>query len=154
MNDIPLKQVIEASVENLKKAMSVDTVIGSPITLPDSTVIIPISKVSVGFTSGGVDFDSKNNPNRQDPHFGGGNGAGMSVTPVGFLVCSGGDVRMVNVNSGSSGSSDLVGSISDLIQKSPSIIEKLKSAFKKKKSADEKQADEENESEDGDGAEE
>ncbi len=143
MNEIPLKQVIDASVENLKKAMSVDTVIGSPITLPDSTVIIPVSRVSVGFTSGGVDFDSKNNPKRDDPHFGGGNGAGMAVNPVGFLICSSGDVRFLPVSGGApAGSDNIVGSITDLLEKSPSIIENLKSAFSKKKGAEEPEPEE------------
>ncbi|MBQ9544865.1 MAG: sporulation protein YtfJ [Clostridia bacterium] len=134
MNEIPLKQVIDASVENLKKAMSVDTVIGTPITLPDSTVVIPVSRVSVGFTSGGIDFDSKNNPKRDDPHFGGGNGAGMAVNPVGFLICAGSDVRFLPVSAPSQpGSDNIVGSVTELLEKSPSIIEKLKGVFSKKK---------------------
>ena len=139
MNEIPLKQVIDASVENLKKAMSVDTVVGTPITLPDATVIIPVSRVSVGFTSGGVDFDSKNNPKRDDPHFGGGNGAGMAVNPVGFLICSASDVKFLPVGAASqSGSDNIVGSITDLLEKSPSIIEKIKTVFSKNKASGEK----------------
>lgn len=138
MNEIPLKQVIDASVENLKKAMSTDTIVGEPITLEDSTVIIPISKVAVGFTSGGVDFDSKNNPRKETPHFGGGNGAGMSVTPVGFLVCSHGDVKLISLPGKQEGSTDnLVDSITELLEKSPAIIEKLKNLFKKDKAPQE-----------------
>ncbi len=133
MSEIPLKQVIDASVENLKKAMSVDTIVGSPITLPDSTVIIPVSKVSVGFTSGGVDFDSKVNPKKEMPHFGGGNGAGMSVTPVAFLVCSGGEVRILNMSSSAAGGDNIVGSVTELLEKSPAILERLISVIKKDK---------------------
>lgn len=146
MNEIPLKQVIDASVENLKKAMSVDTIVGEPITLPDSTVIIPVSKVSVGFTSGGVDFDSKHNPKKEMPHFGGGNGAGASVTPVAFLVCSGGDVKILPMTSGKASApvnNNLVGSITELLEKSPDIIERLKKVFKKDAPAEESEADEE-----------
>lgn len=139
MNEIPLKQVIDASVENLKKAMSVDTVIGTPITLPDSTVVIPVSRVSVGFTSGGIDFDSKNNPKRDDPHFGGGNGAGMAVNPVGFLICSASDVRFLPISGVvQSGSDNIVGSVTELLEKSPSIIEKIKAVFSKKKDGEDK----------------
>lgn len=134
MNEIPLKQVIDASLENIKKVLDADAVVGTPISLPDGTTIIPISKVSCGFTSGGVDFDSKNNPHRDTPHFGGGNGAGMSVTPVTFLIVSNGEVRLMNVN-GTSASSDsaIVNTISDIIDKSPAIFEKIKSYFKKNK---------------------
>lgn len=134
MHEIPLKQVIDASLENIKKVLDADAVVGTPINLPNGVTIIPISKVSCGFTSGGVDFDSKNNPRREVPHFGGGNGAGMSVTPLTFLVVTGTDVRLMNVN-GTSASSDsaIVNTISDLVDKSPAIIEKIKSYFKKDK---------------------
>ena len=78
MHEIPLKQVIDASLENIKKVLDANAVVGTPITLPgaerkDDVTIIPISKVSCGFTSGGVDFDSKTGPKREIPHFGGGN---------------------------------------------------------------------------------
>ena len=134
MNQIPLKQVIDASLENIKKVLDADAVVGTPISLPGDVTIIPISKVSCGFTSGGVDFDSKANPRREMPHFGGGNGAGMSVTPLTFLVVSGGEVRLMNVN-GTNVSSDsaIVNTISDLVDKSPAIFAKIKSYFVKEK---------------------
>ncbi len=136
MNEIPLKQVIDASLENIKKVLDADAVVGTPISLPDGVTIIPISKVSCGFTSGGVDFDSKTNPRRETPHFGGGNAAGMSVTPLTFLIISGGEVRLMNVN-GTNVSSDsaIINTISDLVDKSPAIFEKIKSYFKKDKEA-------------------
>ncbi len=134
MNEIPLKQVIDASLENIKKVLDADAVVGTPISLPGDVTIIPISKVSCGFTSGGVDFDSKNNPRRDTPHFGGGNGAGMSVTPLTFLIVSKGEVRLMNVNgTNASSESALVNTISDLVDKSPAIFEKIKSYFVKPK---------------------
>lgn len=134
MREIPLKQVIEASLENIKKVLDADTVVGSPITLPGDITIIPISKISCGFTSGGVDFDSKKGPHREIPHFGGANAAGVSVTPLTFLVISGNDVRVMNVN-GTTASSEsaIVSTISDLVEKSPAILAKLKALFKKDK---------------------
>lgn len=134
MQEIPLKQVIDASLENIRKVLDADAVVGTPISLPDGTTIIPISKVSCGFTSGGVDFDSKLNPRRDVPHFGGGNGAGMSITPLTFLIVRNGEVRLMNVN-GTNASSDsaIVNTISDFVDKSPAIIEKIKSYFKKDK---------------------
>ncbi len=137
MSEIPLKQVIDASLENIKKVLDADAVVGTPISLPDGVTIIPISKVSCGFTSGGVDFDSKVNPRRETPHFGGGNGAGMSVTPLTFIVISNGDVRLMNVN-GTNVSSDsaIINTISDIVDKSPAIFEKIKSYFKKEKAVE------------------
>ena len=87
MNEIPLKQVIAASLENLKQVVNVDNVIGTPIPLDDG-VIIPVSKVTLGYTAGGADFDGKRNPGRETPHFGGGAGAAMTVLPIAFWSCT------------------------------------------------------------------
>lgn len=127
-NDMPLKQVIDATLENLKNIMSTDTVIGEPITVMEDTVIIPVSKVSVGFTSGGVDFDGKRTDNK---HFGGGNGAGMSVSPIAFLVVTKNGVELLNINKESSNT--LADTVSEFISKSPELISKLKTTFKKDK---------------------
>ena len=138
MYEIPLKQVIDSTLENLKKVINADTVVGAPISLPGDVTIIPVSKVSCGFTSGGVDFDSKNNPRKEIPHFGGGNGAGVSVQPVTFLVISGSDVRLMNVNGTNvSSESSLVTTISDLVEKSPAICAKIKEIFHKDKTKEE-----------------
>ena len=126
-NDMPLKQVIDATLENLKKVMSTDTIIGEPVHVLDNTVIIPVSKVSVGFTSGGVDFDSKKGGDKK--HFGGGNGAGMSVTPVAFLVVRDSGVEILNINKDNSKGDTLT----ELISKAPDLISKVKDSFKKKK---------------------
>ncbi len=135
INDMPLKQVIDSTLENLKKVMSTDTIIGEPIHVLENTVIIPVSKVSVGFTSGGVDFDSKKNA---DKHFGGGNGAGMSVSPIAFLVIRDSGVEILNINKDSSGDA-----VSDLITKAPDIFNKVKDSLKKHKG---KETDEKKES--------
>ena len=127
-NDMPLKQVIDATLENLKNIMSTDTVIGEPITVMEETVIIPVSKVSVGFTSGGVDFDGKRTDNK---HFGGGNGAGMSVSPIAFLVVTKNGVELLNINKESTNT--LADTVSEFITKSPELISKLKTTFKKDK---------------------
>ncbi len=131
-NDMPLKQVIDSTLENLKKVMSTDTVIGEPIHVNEKITIIPVSKVSVGFTSGGVDFDSKKN--NDNKHFGGGNGAGMTVSPIAFLVVSDSGVEILNVNKESSGAAD---TISDLIAKAPDLVNKVKDTFKKKDAKEE-----------------
>ena len=128
-NDMPLKQVIDSTLENLKKVMSTDTVIGEPIHVLENTVIIPVSKVSVGFTSGGVDFDSKKN--HDNKHFGGGNGAGMTVSPIAFLVVRDSGVEILNVNK--ENSNNAVDSIADLITKAPDLFNKVKDGFKKNK---------------------
>ena len=142
MNDIPLKQVIEASLENIKQVLNVDTIVGNPINTLNDTVIIPVSKVAVGITSGGVDFDSKRNPERAQAHFGGANGAGMTVTPVAFLVVTKDDVRILNVNQPSAAASDnIVGTIADFVDRSPDLIQRFMDLFPKKNKSDAKKED-------------
>lgn len=146
MHEMPLKQVIDASLEKIKNVLDADSVVGQPVPIPGGGVIIPISKVSCGFTSGGVDYDSAKTPRREMPHFGGANAAGVSITPVTFLIVTAeGEVRLMNVN-GTSASSDsaIVNTISDLVDKSPAIVSKLRSYFKKdgKKAPDKSESEE------------
>ena len=98
MEEMPMKKMIEAALENIKKVADANTVIGTPITLPDGVSVIPFSKVSVGFASGGSDLEAKSETTK-GPKFAGGNGAGLAVTPLGFIVVSGGDVRVIDLNS-------------------------------------------------------
>ena len=132
-NEIPLKQVIDSTLENLKNIISTDTVIGEPINVLEGTVIIPVSKVSVGFTSGGVDFEGKKNA---DKHFGGGNGAGMSVSPIAFLVITKDGVELLNINKSAPAANTLADTVSDFVTKSPDLITRLKEAFSKKKNTE------------------
>ena len=79
MNDI-----IKTSLEGIKTFANVDTVIGNPINTPNGVTIIPVSKVTVGFVGGGVDYSSKKVSANQN--FGSGSGTGVSVTPRASLA--------------------------------------------------------------------
>lgn len=96
-NELPLKQIIDAALSRIGSVADVNTVVGEPLAVGDGVTIIPFSKVSVGFASGGVDFDGKNKKEGDDPHFAGGNGAGVSVVPLGFLVIDGTEVRLLDL---------------------------------------------------------
>lgn len=91
-----LPNMLETTIGKIREMVDVNSVVGDPITTPDGVTIIPISKVSVGFGGGGSDFVSKN-VNRHENPFGGGAGAGVSVTPVAFLIVREGNVRMLPV---------------------------------------------------------
>ena len=91
----PVSELLGISMEKVKEMADINSIIGEPIKLDDGTTIIPISKVSYGFASGGSDLPSKYEKNL----FGGGAGAGVSIKPEGFLVISpDGTARMVSVN--------------------------------------------------------
>ena len=123
-----LEGVMETSLKNVKSMLDANTVVGDPITTPDGTVIIPVSKVSVGFVSGGSDFATKTNPKLC---FGGGSGAGVTINPVSFLIISpAGTVNILPVGQGT------VTAIDKIMEMAPGIIEQIKEIFKKNKDED------------------
>ena len=134
MADSNLNKLVETALDNLKTMTDADTVVGKPVEVAGGTVVIPVSKVMMGFTSGGIDYNSKTAPEKA-PNFGGGTGTGFTVTPVAFLVVdSDGNVSLLNVDSGKGGSGgDLVGTISGLVDKAPGMMEKITKMFKKDK---------------------
>ena len=136
MADSNLNKLVETALENLRTMTDANTVVGKPIEVSGGSVVIPVSKIMMGFTSGGIDYNSKAAPEKA-PNFGGGTGTGFTVAPVAFLVVGPeGNVSLLNVSDGKSGGGgggDLVGTISGLVDKAPSIIEKITKIFKKDK---------------------
>ena len=112
------------SMKNLKTLVDADTVIGNPITTPDGTMIIPVSKVSFGFATGGSDLASKS----PKDVFGGGSGGGVTIQPLCFLVVKNGDVKILHINSNNSTGSQALNMIPDVIDKISGIVEKDKPA--------------------------
>lgn len=110
------------SIDKIREMVDVSTVIGDPITAPDGTVVMPVSKVSYGFASGGSDLPTKGTKEL----FGGGGGAGITITPIAFLVMSQGDVRLLPIAS-------KPGSADQIINMIPELVNKVSDLFKKKK---------------------
>jgi len=135
MADMPLSDVIRTSLENIKKVLDGNTVIGEPITVLKDTAIVPVSKISVGFASAGAEYNGKKEAKTKN--FGGGGGTGVTLTPVCFIVVNrSGDIKMLNVdaNSGYSGNEGFVGivnAVDELINKAPGMVEKVKDMFAK-----------------------
>jgi sporulation protein YtfJ len=92
----PIEQVISDALLRVKSIVDVNTVIGAPVTLIDGTILVPISKVSVGFLAGGGEY-GKQERNKEFP-LSGGSGAGISLSPVGFLSVTNGEVKVVNID--------------------------------------------------------
>jgi sporulation protein YtfJ len=127
-NKIP--EIIRSSMENIRSMVDANTIIGDPVPATGGTVIIPISKVSVGIATGGVDYNAKKDVQLRPQNFGGGGGTGLTVSPVGFLVCDkDGGVEFINVST--KGKPDPVDQIADLVERTPDIIAKIKALFKK-----------------------
>lgn len=118
-----LPNMLESTISKIREMVNANTVIGEPITTQDGVTIIPVSRVSIGLGGGGSDFVSKN-VNRQENPFGGGVGAGVTVSPVAFLVVKDGSVRMLPVAAPANTTADrLVEMIPDTLDKVANFID-------------------------------
>ncbi len=132
-----LQEMIRTSLESLRAMVDANTVVGTPINTPSGTTIIPISKVSVGYASGGLDFGSKANPK----NFGGGGGTGLSVNPVCFLAVNAeGAVEVLSL--GGAGAPDPIERVADLVERTPDLLARIKAVFKKNKPVSDEVMDE------------
>ncbi len=133
-----ISELIESSLESIRSIVDSGTVIGAPITTPQGTTVIPVSKVSMGFAGGGNDFTGKTGGDGKN-NFSGGGGTGISVTPTAFLVISpDGEVELLNVANPTSVGGTIGAAVDNLVDKAPDLLDKLKSimASKKKKDGD------------------
>ena len=129
--DNKLQEIIGTSLENIRSMIDANTVIGDPISTENGVTIVPVSKVTVGYASGGLDYNGKQKPQDAPQNFGAGGGTGISISPVGFLVIKkDGNVDMINV--GKPYPADPVEQIIEIIERSPDIIGRIKAVFKKK----------------------
>ena len=117
----PIGNLMDTTMNKIKEMIDVNTIVGEPIVSPDGTLIIPVSKVSYGFASGGSDLPTKK---ENKDCFGGGSGAGVTIQPVAFLTVYKGDVQLIPVDKFEGTPDRLVGMI-------PEVIDKVKEIFKK-----------------------
>ena len=117
-----IEGVLGVSMEKIREMVDVNTIIGDPIHPDEKTTIIPVSKVTFGFASGGSDVG----PQSSKQMFGGGSGAGVSVTPVAFLVIADGNVRTVQLI-------DKVTAVDNVVASLPELVDKVTALIKKEK---------------------
>ncbi len=130
-SETKLQDVIQTSLASIKNLIDTNTIIGTPITHPSGTVIIPVSKVAMAYATGGLDYVGKTDPDAKPQNFGAGGGTGLTLQPIGFLVINAaGEVEMLNV--GLKNPSDPIEQIADLIERSPEIIARVKGLLGKK----------------------
>ncbi len=113
--------ILGTSIEKIKDLVDVSTIIGEPINIADGIQIIPVSKVTYGFASGGTDFPSKSNAEL----FGGGGGAGITISPVAFLVVNNGNVSVKYINAAEGSVERVIGMVPDIVDKASEVITKL-----------------------------
>lgn len=126
MNTNPLQGLTDVAMQRIHELVDSNTTIGSPITTPDGTMILPVSKVSFGFATGGSDLPTKN----PKENFGGGSGAGVSIAPLGFLIIKDGNVRLLQLADPAKTTADR------LVSAMPEVLDKLQVMFNKDKPAE------------------
>ncbi|MBQ9659076.1 MAG: GerW family sporulation protein [Clostridia bacterium] len=107
MLEHPIESLMEITMANIRDMVDVNTIIGEPITVCQNVIIVPISKVSFGFASGGSEFkgetiDEYTKKEKEEEiqyrlPFGGGAGAGVSINPVSFLIIQNGTVKLIPI---------------------------------------------------------
>ena len=122
MAEHPIQGLMGVTIEKIRDMVDTSTIIGDPIHVDDTTTIIPVSRVTFGFASGGSDVA----PSSNKQMFGGGSGAGVSVTPVAFLVVSNGNVRTVQLVEKVSAIDNVIASLPELVDKVAALIKKEK----------------------------
>jgi len=94
------ERILKETVDNIKAACDCDDIIGKPIVNGDGTIILPVSKISYGFVAGGG--GAKNQSIKESSPYASASGGGMSVTPVGFLIC-GREKRFIAIDKSDAG---------------------------------------------------
>ena len=120
----PIDDLMSTTMQKLREISDVNTIVGKPIQAGNVT-IIPISRLTVGFASGGSDFVSKNQKPEADNSFGGGSGAGMNLSPVAFLIVKGDTVKLMPVAPPAATTVDrVVEMVPEVVDKVTDFIEK------------------------------
>ena len=113
--------ILGTSIEKIKDLVDVSTIIGDPMDLGDGIKIIPVSTVSYGFASGGSDFPSKSNAEL----FGGGGGAGITITPIAFIVVNNGEVSIKHISTEEGSIERTIGMIPDVVNSVTDVVNKF-----------------------------
>ena len=125
MNESKVQGILGTTIEEIRSIADANTMIGDPVVMIDEITILPVSKISCGFASGGSDFSVKN---ATAPVFGGAGGGGVTVTPVAFIVVNKGIVKVININTTET-------PIDKAISMVPELVEQIKGLFQKNKQA-------------------
>ena len=114
-----VNELMDSSMQNLRDLVDVNTIIGDPIEVGNVT-IIPISKVSFGFVTAGSDIPSQ----KAGQPFGGGNGSGVTINPLAFLVINNGEVQLLQMATSNNTADKIVNMVPEVMDKVSALIKK------------------------------
>ena len=119
----PVERIMDNAFTKIRTLVEADTVIGTPVVTADGVSIIPISKITAGFLTGGGEYSDMSRQTYTEYPFAGGSGAGVAVSPVGFLVSDGKSVKLVNI--------DDKNPLEKILDTVPDILDEIMSGVKK-----------------------
>lgn len=131
MNPHPIENIMRTTLEKIREMIDVNTIIGTAVHTGDGTMVIPVSRVGFGFVAGGGEYNYELKPAKSELPagmewpFAGGTGAGVSVSPMGFLVVSNGQVKVLSMT--------LDTPYDRIIEMVPQVIDEIKCFIKKDK---------------------
>ena len=114
--------ILASTIEKIRDLVDTSTIIGEAIYSEGGVTVIPVSKVTYGFASGGADFPSKGNQEL----FGGGGGAGVTITPVAFLVINDGEVTLKHITAYDNAAERVVNLVPEMFDKVTGLVKKTK----------------------------
>lgn len=117
-----VSELMRSTIEKIHEMVDTNTIVGQPINTPDGVTLIPISRVSFGFGSGGGDYGKT-----QPQNFGGGGGAGVKIDPVAFLIIKDGATRVLPV------AVPPATTVDRIVEMVPGLIDKAEKYLDKKK---------------------
>lgn len=133
MSDKSAGAILSTTIEKVRELVDTKTIIGEAIYAEGGITIIPVSKVTYGFASGGADFPSKN----EKELFGGGGGAGVTITPVAFLVINDGEVTLKHITAYDNAAERVVNLVPEMFDKVTGLVKKTKKDSAVDKAVDE-----------------
>ena len=125
MEKHPINDLMAVTMEKMREMVDANAIVGQPITTRDGVTLIPVSRMSFGFGSGGGDYNTKYTAGK-DASFAGGSGAGITIQPIAFLVISNGNVRILQIE-------PYVSSVDRVVASVPDVVDKIAGLFNKDK---------------------
>lgn len=122
----PIQSLMETTFDTIKGSIDANTIIGDPIQT-DTTVVVPISKVTIGFGIGGGEYskgyDDNKTKEKPDTNFAGGSAGAISIQPVAFVVVENGETRLMSLDNS-------INMVDNILSVTPKVIEKIQNLSK------------------------
>lgn len=116
-----INEIMEGAISKIKTFLDTSTVVGIPFETKEGSLLIPLTKVSVGFVAGGGEY-GENKKSDKIP-MAGGSGGGICVQPIGFLSIKNDVCKLIRIDEKSK-YDKLLDSIPDILSNVAEMLHK------------------------------